>query len=166
MIHLRSAALATAAIGLVAALSSPVTKAHAAVVCAATGTANPDLGCSTDTGDESKLFEIKADGVTTFFSSIGANTSVQDVMTTTNVPVDTSNGFGEVKPSTNGDSWTTATFSPANGSLFAWDGLFTRGQIIDGPNSRYDGDLFATVSLSQWHYGQFRMDRHQKECRF
>jgi hypothetical protein len=39
----------------------------------------------------------------------------------------------------------TATFSPTTTSLFAWDGLFVRGQIIDGPDSNFDGDLFATV---------------------
>jgi hypothetical protein len=60
--------------------------------------------------------------------------------------VDTSNGYGEVKPSTKGDTWTMTTFSPTSTSLFAWDGLFVRGQIIDAPNSTFDGDLFATVT--------------------
>jgi hypothetical protein len=141
MTHLRSAALATAAIGLVATFGSPVTKAHAAVVCAG---GSADLTCSTGDGDESKLFEIKATGVTTFFNSIGSNTGVQDVRTVTDVPVDTSNGFGEVDPSTKGDIWMNTTFTP-NSSL-AWDGVLVQGQIIDGPNSSFDGDLFATVT--------------------
>jgi PEP-CTERM motif len=139
MAHLRSVALATAAIGLVAVLGSPVTKAHAAVVCAG---GSADLACSSGDSDESKLFEIKATNVTTFFNSIGANTSVHDVETDTNVPVDTSNGFGEVTPSKGSGPWTTTTFSPVTGSLFAWDGLFVRGQI---EGSKYNGDLFATV---------------------
>jgi hypothetical protein len=143
MTHLKSAALATAALGLVAGLGSPVTTANAAVVC--TG-ASADLVCSSGDGDESKLFEIKATGVTTFFNSIGKNTSVQDVETVTNVPVDTSNGFGEVKPSTKGDGWEATMFSPVGTSLFRWDGLFVRGQIIDAPKSKFDGDLFATVT--------------------
>src|SRR5712671_5247904 len=85
------------ALGLLAGLSAAVTPAHAAVVCAITGTTGtPDLACSSEDGDESKLFEIKATGVTTFFNSIGSNTSVQDVQTVTNVKVDTSNGYGEV----------------------------------------------------------------------
>jgi hypothetical protein len=145
MTHLKSAALATAALGLVAGLGSPVTTAHAAAVCASGG--SPDLACFTDTdGDESKLFEIKADGVTTFFNSIGSNTSVHDVQTDTDVPVDTSNGFGEVKPSTKGDPWSNTTFTPVASSLFSWDGLFVRGQITDGKGATYNGDLFATVT--------------------
>lgn len=143
MTHLKSAALATAAIGLVATFGSPVTKAHAAVVCAG---GSVDLACSTGDGDESKLFEIKATGVTTFFDSIGANNNIQDVQTVTDVPVDTSNGFGEVDPSTKGDIWMTSTFSPTSTSLLAWDGLFVRGQVINAPGSTYDGDLTATVT--------------------
>ena len=143
MACLRSAALATAALGLVAGLGSPVTGAHAAVVCASSP--NPDLVCSSGDGDESKLFEIKADGVTTFFNSIGTNTGVEDVKTVTNVPVDTSNGFGEVKPSKGSGPWTTTTFSPTATSAFAWDGLLVRGQI---EGKSFDGDLFATVTQS------------------
>lgn len=135
------------AVGLVAGVASPVTRAHAAVVCAITGTTGtPDLGCSSEDGDEAKLFEIKADGVTTFFNQIGHNGTVEDVQTVTNVNVDTSNGYGEVKPSTKGDSWTRTTFSPTSTSLIAWDGLFVRGQIIDSTGNTYDGDLFATVT--------------------
>ena len=143
MAHLKSAALATVALGLMASIGLPVTGAHAAVVCAG---GNPTLACSTGDGDETKLFEIKATGVTTFFNSIGANTSVHDVSTDTDVPVDTSNGFGEVKPSTKGDSWTMTTFAPVSTSLLAWDGLFVRGQIIDAPGATYDGGLTATVT--------------------
>jgi hypothetical protein len=144
MAYLRIATLATAALGLAAGLGSPVTRAHAAVVCAG---GSADLVCSSGDGDESKLFEIKATGVTTFFNSIGTNTSVEDVQTDTNVKVDTSNGFGEVKPSTKGDSWITTTFSPTATSAFAWDGLFVRGQIIDASKtSKFDGDLFASVT--------------------
>ena len=41
------------AVGLVAGVASPVTRAHAAVVCAITGTTGtPDLGCSSEDGDE------------------------------------------------------------------------------------------------------------------
>jgi hypothetical protein len=135
------------ALGLFAGLAAAVAPAHAAVVCAITGTTGtPDLACSSEDGDESKLFEIKARGVTTFFNSIGSNTSVQDVQTVTNVPVDTSNGYGEVKPSTKGDSWTATAFMPTSTSQFAWDGLFVRGQIISAPKSKYDGNLFATVT--------------------
>jgi hypothetical protein len=101
--------------------------------------------CSSGDGDESKLFEIKADGVTTFFNSIGTNTGVEDVKTVTNVPVDTSNGFGEVKPSKGSGPWTTTTFSPTATSAFAWDGLLVRGQI---EGKSFDGDLFATVTQS------------------
>ena len=146
MAYLRTAALATAALGFAAGLGSPVTRAHAAVVCAATGTANPDLACFTGTdGDEFKLFEIKADGSrATFFNSIGSNTAVEDVKTVTDVPVDTSNGFGEVKPSKGSGPWTTTTFSPTATSAFTWDGLFVRGQI---EGKSFDGDLFATVFL-------------------
>ena len=133
------------AVGLVAGIGSPVTRAHAAVVCAG---GSADLTCSSGDGDEHKLFEIKATGVTTFFNSIGSNTAVEDVKTVTDVPVDTSNGFGEVDPSTKGDIWMNTTFSPTATSAFAWDGLFVRGQIIDGPTSTFDGDLFATVTQS------------------
>jgi hypothetical protein len=126
MAYLRTATLATAALGLVAGFGLPVTRAHAAVVCAGGG--SPDLACFTGTdGDEFKLFTIKgASGVTTFGSSIGSNTAVDDVTTVTNIPVDTSNGFGEVKPSKGSGPWTTTTFSPTAGSAFAWDGLFAR----------------------------------------
>jgi hypothetical protein len=143
MTHLRSAAFATAALGLVAGLGSPVTKAHAAVVCAG---GNPSLACSTGDGDESKLFEIKDTNVTTFFSSIGKNTNTEDVVSTTDVPVDTSNGFGEVDPHTKGDPWMITTFSATGSSLLAWDGLFVRGQVIDAPGSTYNGDLTAVVT--------------------
>ena len=143
MAHIRSAALATAAIGLVVALSSPITKAHAAVVCAG---GSADLVCSSGDGDESKLFAIKDTDTTTVFASIGANTAVQDVMITTDVPVDADNGFGEIKPSTKGDVWMNTTFAPTVTSDFAWDGLFVRGQIIDAPDTKFDGDLTATVT--------------------
>ena len=102
-----------------------------------------DLACSTGDVDESKLFAIKADGVTTVFSSIGSNTAVEDVATATNVNVDADNGFGEIKPSKGSGPWTNTVFSPTATSLFAWDGLFVRGQV-EGKN--YDGDLSATVT--------------------
>jgi hypothetical protein len=146
MTHLKSAALATAAIGLVATFGSPVTKAQAAVECAG---GSPNLACFTSgtDGDDSKLFAIgNPKGVTTFFDSIGANNSIQDVQGTTNVPVNVDNGFGEVKPSTNGDSWTSTVFSPTATSALAWDGLFVRGQITDVSDSSYNGDLTATVT--------------------
>jgi hypothetical protein len=143
MAYLRIATLATAALGLAAGLGSPVTRAHAAVVCAG---GSADLVCSSGDGDESKLFEIKQDNTTTFFNSIGTNTGVQDVRTDTDVPVDTSNGFGEVKPTTKGDVWMNTIFSPTATSQFAWDGLFVRGQIIDAPNAKFNGDLTATVT--------------------
>ena len=113
------------------------------MVCASSP--NLDLVCSSGDGDESKLFAIKADGVTTFFSSIGTNTGVEDVKTVTNVPVDVDDGFGEVKPSKGSGPWTTTTFSPEAGSAFAWDGLLVRGQI---EGKSFDGDLFATVMQS------------------
>ena len=46
MAYLRTAALATAALGFAAGLGSPVTRAHAAVVCAATGTRTQTLRVS------------------------------------------------------------------------------------------------------------------------
>ena len=142
MTDLRSAALATAAIGLVAGVGLPVTTAHAAVTCAG---GSPNLACFTsgDDGDESKLFAIKETNNPTTFYSIGANTDVQDVMSVADVPVDADNGFGEVKPNKSSGPWTMTTFSPTTTSLFAWDGLFVRGQI-EGRN--YDGDLTATVT--------------------
>lgn len=166
MAYLRSAALATAALGLVAGLGSPITRAHADVVCAATGTANPDLACSTGDGDEFKLFAIKSDGNPSFDLSIGDNTKVEDVLFTANVPVNTDNGFGEVDPSTKGAIWTMTTFSPTATSKFAWDGLFTRGQVIDAPKSKYDGDLSATVDLSNGTTASFEWTGIKKDADF
>jgi len=146
MAYLRTAALATTALGLVAGFGLPITTAYAAVVCAG---GNANLACSSGDGDESDLFTIKdGTGVTSFDSSIGANNSVADVTTVTNVPVDTSNGFGEVDPSKGSGPWTTTTFTPTATSLLRWDGMIVRGQIEDTAGATYNGDLTATVTLS------------------
>jgi len=121
-----SAALASAAAFFVAA--SP---AHAAITCAPSGAVGPYQCFTSEDGDESKLFTIKADNTMAFFSQVGGNGTVQDIMSTTNVNVNTSNGYGEVKPSKGSGDWTSITFTPVDGSLVAWDGLFIRGQIDD-----------------------------------
>jgi hypothetical protein len=141
-VKIAMAAVSTAAITAISVATVP---AHARTCSITSTSGSPELACSTGDGDESKLFEIKDTGVTSFFSQIGSNGTVQDVQTNTDVPVDTSNGYGEVKPSTNGAAWTRATFFPALGSSLAWDGLFVRGQIIDASGQTFDGNVFATV---------------------
>ncbi|HTR13674.1 MAG TPA: PEP-CTERM sorting domain-containing protein [Roseiarcus sp.] len=96
-------------------------------------------------GDEVKMFEDKLTDTTAFFGSLGKNDGSKDIKITTSVPVDTSNGYGEISPTTKGGAFTSVLFEGPD-SEFAFDGVFIRGQIVGAPHMTYDGVLYADVT--------------------
>lgn len=111
------------------------------------------IDCSSPDSDEAKFFVNTAHpGGTTLVGSFNKNNGPDDMSLTANVSIEPpSEGFGDIKPSTAGASWTTSTFTPTAvaTSGFAIDGIFPDGQIIDsGPHTKYDGDLYAVVMSS------------------
>lgn len=144
-------ALAAGLVGLGSIGAMIVTPAHAAVTCALlSSTAAGTIDCSSPDGDEAKWFvDTTQPGGDTIVGSFNKNNGPNDMSLTANVPVEPPNeGFGEITPTTKGDSWQTALFTPTPvaTSGFAIDGIFPDGQIIDATGAKYDGDLFAVVT--------------------
>lgn len=148
--------LAVGLAGLGSIGATMVTPAHAAppgVGCTLISSAAPGtIDCSSPDGDEAKFFVNTAQpGGDTVVGSFNKNNGPNDMSLTANVSVEPpSEGFGDIKPSTAGASWTTSTFTPTAvaTSGFAIDGIFPDGQIISAPGAKYDGDLYAIVMSS------------------
>jgi hypothetical protein len=118
------------------------------MVLSSTGASQGHVICSSEDGDESKFFVNSPTGGTTIAGSFDKNNQPNDMSLTANVSVEPpSQGYGEIKPTTKGDSWQTSTFAPIAGSPFAWDGIFPNMQIIDVSNrKKYNGDLWGIIT--------------------
>src|SRR5436305_1912685 len=92
-------------------------------------------------GDEAGLFNIKPSLTSTttsssFFGSVGSNTTVHDVgMTTGGTVSSIGNGNANIKGNNSGtDFFTSITFTPTNKN--AYDGMFVNGMI--GSSCKHD----------------------------
>jgi hypothetical protein len=139
-----------AGLGSIGATMAPAYAAPSGPTCTLiSSTAPGTINCSSEDGDEAKFFvNTTQPGGATITGSFNKNNGPDDMSLTANVSVEPpSQGYGEIKPATMGDSWQTSTFAPSAGSAFAFDGIFPNMQIIDSSkHTKYDGDLFAVVT--------------------